>query len=134
MSGCASPAPPGYPGAQNTNVASAANTVLMPSGYHSRALQVSPPKGVCFSVMRVPAAPKVVRIFLQVLGARRYIVAAFVALTAAGVYGTLHVPNDPSIERLIVASDPVALATRDFDRIFPEGEQALVMLETPDPL
>jgi predicted RND superfamily exporter protein len=84
--------------------------------------------------MRVPAAPKVVRIFLQVLRARRYIVAAFVALTAAGVYGTLHVPNDPSIERLIVASDPVALATRDFDRIFPEGEQALVMLETPDPL
>jgi predicted RND superfamily exporter protein len=33
-----------------------------------------------------------------------------------------------------VATDPVALATREFDRIFPEGEQALIMLEAPDPL
>jgi len=57
-----------------------------------------------------------------------------VVLTAAGIYGALQVPNDPSTERLIVASDPVALATRDFDRIFPEGVQALIMLETPDPL
>jgi predicted RND superfamily exporter protein len=84
--------------------------------------------------MRVPAAPKVVQIFLRVLRARRLIVAAFLLLTAAGIYGTLQVPNDPSIERLVVASDPVALATRAFDRIFPEGEQALLMLETADPL
>ena len=84
--------------------------------------------------MRVPAAPRVVRIFLRVLRARRWIAAAFLMLTAAGAYGALHVPNDPSIERLIVASDPVAVATRAFDRIFPEGEQALVMLETADPL
>jgi predicted RND superfamily exporter protein len=84
--------------------------------------------------MRVPAAPKVVQIFLRVLRARRWIVAAFVLLTAAGIYGTLQVPSDPSIERLVVANDPVALATRAFDRIFPEGEQALLMLETADPL
>ncbi len=84
--------------------------------------------------MRVPAAPKVVQIFLRVLRARRWIVAAFVLLTAAGIYGTLQVPSDPSIERLVVASDPVALATRAFDRVFPEGEQALLMLETADPL
>src|SRR6202034_3546096 len=84
--------------------------------------------------MRVPAAPKVVQIFLRVLRARRWIVAAFLLLTAAGIYGTLQVPSDPSIERLVVANDPVALATRAFDRIFPEGEQALLMLETADPL
>ena len=84
--------------------------------------------------MRVPAAPTVVQMFLRVLRARRWIAAAFVLLTAAGIYGTLQVPNDPSIERLVVAGDPVALATRAFDRIFPEGEQALLMLETVDPL
>ena len=84
--------------------------------------------------MRVPASPTVVQMFLRVLRARRWIAAAFVLLTAAGIYGTLQVPNDPAIERLIVAGDPVARATRDFDRIFPEGEQALLMLETPDPL
>ena len=84
--------------------------------------------------MRVPAASKAVQIFLHVLRARGWIAGAFVVLAAAGIYGALQVPNDPSTERLIVASDPVALATRDFDRIFPEGVQALIMLETPDPL
>jgi predicted RND superfamily exporter protein len=84
--------------------------------------------------MRVPAAPKAVQIFLHVLRVRGWIAGAFVVLAAAGIYGALQVPNDPSTERLIVASDPVALATRDFDRIFPEGVQALIMLETPDPL
>jgi uncharacterized protein len=84
--------------------------------------------------MRVPAAPTAVQIFLHVLRARGWIAGAFVVLAAAGIYGALQVPNDPSTERLIVASDPVALATRDFDRIFPEGVQALIMLETPDPL
>jgi hypothetical protein len=46
----------------------------------------------------------------------------------------MRVPDDPAIDRLIVAGDPVARATADFDRIFPEGEQALIMLEAPDPL
>src|ERR1700730_5649872 len=87
-----------------------------------------------FLSMRVPAAPRVVHIFLHVLRARRWIAGAFVVLTAAGIYAALQVPDDPAIERLIVASDPVALETREFDRIFPEGEQALIMLEAADPL
>jgi len=84
--------------------------------------------------MRVPAAPKTVQFFLRVLRARRWIAGAAVLLTAAGIFGALQVRNDAALERLVVSSDPVALATREFDRIFPEGEQALVMLETPDPL
>jgi predicted RND superfamily exporter protein len=84
--------------------------------------------------MSVPASPKVVQLFLHVLRARAWIAGAFLLLAAAGIYGALRVPDDPAIDRLIVANDPVALATRDFDRLFPEGEQALIMLETPDPL
>jgi hypothetical protein len=84
--------------------------------------------------MSVPASPKVVHLFLRVLAARRWIAGAFLILTAAGIYGALRVPDDPAIERLIVADDPVAIATRNFDRLFPEGEQALIMLETADPL
>ena len=84
--------------------------------------------------MSVPASPNVVQLFLHVLRARVWIAGAFLLLAAAGIYGALRVPNDPAIDRLIVANDPVALATRDFDRLFPEGEQALIMLETPDPL
>jgi uncharacterized protein len=84
--------------------------------------------------MSVPASPKIVQLFLHVLRARSWIAAAFLVLTAAGIYGALRVPNDPAIDRLIVPGDPVARATADFDRLFPEGEQALLVLESPDPL
>jgi predicted RND superfamily exporter protein len=84
--------------------------------------------------MSVPASPTVVQIFLRVLQARGWIAGAFLILAAAGIYGAVRVPDDPAIERLIVPDDPVARATLDFDRLFPEGEQALIMLEAPDPL
>jgi uncharacterized protein len=84
--------------------------------------------------MSVPASPKIVQIFLRILRARSWIAGAFLILAAAGIYGALQVPSDPAIERLIVADDPVARATAAFDRLFPEGEQALIMLEAPDPL
>jgi predicted RND superfamily exporter protein len=84
--------------------------------------------------MSVPASPRLVQIFLRVLQLRGWIAGAFLVLAVAGVYGAVRVPDDPSIERLVVAGDPVARATLDFDRLFPEGEQALLMLEAPDPL
>ena len=84
--------------------------------------------------MSMPASLKVVQFFLRVLRARRWIAGAFFVLAAAGTYGALRVPDDPSIEGLIVAGDPVARATFDFERLFPEGEQALLMLESTDPL
>jgi predicted RND superfamily exporter protein len=84
--------------------------------------------------MSVPASPPVVQFFLRVLQARGWISATFLGLAALGIYGALRVPNDPAIERLIVPGDPVARATLEFDRLFPEGDQALIMLETPDPL
>jgi len=84
--------------------------------------------------MSVPASARVVDFFMQLLRLRGWIAGVFLALTAAGLYGAMQVPDDPAIERLIVAGDPVARATADFDRLFPEGEQALIMLEAPDPL
>jgi len=84
--------------------------------------------------MNVPASPKIVRIFLRVLRTRGWIAGAFLILAAAGIYGALRVPDDPAIERLVVPGDPIARATSEFDRLFPEGEQALIMLESPDPL
>ena len=84
--------------------------------------------------MSVPASPKLIEIFIRVLNARGWIAAAFLLLAAAGIYGAMRVPDDPAIERLIIADDPVARATAEFDRLFPEGEQALIMLEAADPL
>jgi uncharacterized protein len=84
--------------------------------------------------MSVPASPRLVQVFQHILRARGWIAGAFLLLAAAGIYGASKVPDDPAIERLIVPGDPVARATADFDRLFPEGEQALIMLESPDPL
>jgi hypothetical protein len=84
--------------------------------------------------MNLPASPKVLQLFLRVIRLRGWIVAAFVILTAAGIYGATRITNDPSIDRLVVSGDPIAKATEDFDRIYPEGDQAILMLEAADPL
>src|SRR5262249_36248272 len=72
--------------------------------------------------------------FTRILRLRGWIAAAFLALALAGIYGALRVPDDLAIEHLMVPGDPAARATRDFEQHFPEGEQALLVLEAPDPL
>ena len=84
--------------------------------------------------MNVPAAPALAQVFLRILSVRGWIAGAFVLLAAAGLYGTLQIPTDSAIERLIVADDPDSRAARDFERLFPEDEHALLMLEAADPL
>jgi uncharacterized protein len=84
--------------------------------------------------MSVPAAPAALRIFKRLLRLRGWIAAAFLVVSLAGVYGALHVPDDVAIEHLMVPGDPIARATRDYERVFPSGEQALLVLEAPDPL
>ena len=79
-------------------------------------------------------SPRLLRLFLWILQARPWIVGVFALLTLAGIYGALRIPTDSSINRLIVSSDPVAQATREFERVYPEGEDALIVLEAPDPL
>jgi uncharacterized protein len=84
--------------------------------------------------MNLPVSPKLPQIFLRVLQARYWIVGAFLILAGAGIYGATRIPTDSSIDNLVVAGDPVAQATLDFERVFPEGDQALILLEAPDPL
>ncbi|HWZ62745.1 MAG TPA: MMPL family transporter [Steroidobacteraceae bacterium] len=84
--------------------------------------------------MSAPASPRALQIFMRVVQLRRWIAGAFVLLTVAGVYGALRVPDDLAIEHLVVPGDPLARATRDFERVFPTGEQALLVLESADPL
>ena len=84
--------------------------------------------------MSAPASPGALRIFRRILELRGWIALAFLFLTVAGGFGALRVADDLAIEHLVVPSDPVARATRDFERLFPTGEQALLVLEAPDPL
>jgi hypothetical protein len=72
-------------------------------------------------------------ILLRVLRARGPILVIFSILLAAGIFGATRIPTDSAIDRLVVAGDPVAQATLEFERVFPEGEHALLMLEAPDP-
>ena len=84
--------------------------------------------------MNIVVSPKLLRIFLHVLRARYWVAGVYLLLAMAGIYGASRIPTDTAIERLVVAGDPVAQATLEFERVFPEGEQALIMLEAPDPL
>ncbi|HYK25742.1 MAG TPA: hypothetical protein VEV18_05745, partial [Steroidobacteraceae bacterium] len=81
--------------------------------------------------MSAPSTGAVVNFFLGVLKARLWIAVAFALATVAGVLGAMHVREDAAIDSLIVPSDPVARATREFERLFPEGEQALLLLDAP---
>jgi uncharacterized protein len=84
--------------------------------------------------MSVPASPGALRIFTRIVQLRRWIAGAFLLLTLAGAWGALRIPQDLAIEHLMVPGDPVARATRDFERLFPSGAEALLVLESPDPL
>src|SRR3984893_2414831 len=84
--------------------------------------------------MNIVVSPKLLRIFLHVLRARYWVAGVYLLLAMAGIYGVSRIPTDTAIERLVVAGDPVAQATLEFERGFPEGEQALIKAEAPDPL
>ena len=83
--------------------------------------------------MTVPAA-RAVHIFRQLLEFRRGIALLFIALGVLGAFGATRVRDDSAIDSLMVADDPDAQASRRFEQIFPEGQHALLMLETRDPL
>jgi len=84
--------------------------------------------------MSLSASPLAIRCFTRVLAARRVILLLFLVLGALGIYGATLIPDDHAIGSLSVADDPDAQATAAFQKMFPEGVQALLMLETPDPL
>jgi predicted RND superfamily exporter protein len=74
-----------------------------------------------------------VRVF-SVVVTYRWLVLTFyaVVLPIAGVLA-FKVPNDSSLERMVVPSDPDVAASRQFQEMFPERETAFVMLETTAP-
>src|SRR3984957_1325734 len=84
--------------------------------------------------MTVPASPIAGRLFSRLLAAPGVILVVFLLLGALGIYGATRIPDDNAIGSLTVAEDPDARATAAFERLFPEGVHALLMLETPDPL
>ncbi len=73
------------------------------------------------------------RIFAAVI-AHRWLVVAFYALALVpSAWLATRVGQDNSIDRLIVATDPDYIATREFEKVFGGGEFALLLAEADDP-
>src|SRR5512140_1331014 len=74
------------------------------------------------------------RIFAFIIARRWYVLACYALLLLPSVYFATKVRQDNSLDRLITASDPDYIATRDFQRVFGAVEVALLLVEADDPL
>jgi len=76
----------------------------------------------------------VLQVVFRFIVARRFWIAAFYALVVpVAILQALRVESDNSIARLIVESDPDFRNNREFQRLFPEGEQVILLVEASDP-
>jgi len=71
--------------------------------------------------------------FRLVIRARWLIIAVYALLLGPAVFLALRVPQDNSIDRLIVKDDPDYLASRDFAKVFGESEYIILLAEAADP-
>jgi len=72
--------------------------------------------------------------FALVVASRWYVVVCYALLLIPSVHFAVKVRQDNSLDRLITATDPDSVATRDFQKVFGAGEFALLLVETDQPL
>jgi uncharacterized protein len=73
------------------------------------------------------------RAFGRIVALRVPILLAYALAVPAAAYLATRVPSEAGIDRLLVSSDPDTVATRAFQRIFPERPLVLLLLEAEDP-
>ncbi|MFN7941153.1 MAG: MMPL family transporter [Thermoanaerobaculia bacterium] len=78
--------------------------------------------------------PRLEALFGRVVAARRGIVLAHALLVPVAAWLALGIRHDDAIERMVVADDPDVVATREFERVFPEKPTVLLIAESADPL
>ncbi|MBI5542631.1 MAG: MMPL family transporter [Deltaproteobacteria bacterium] len=81
----------------------------------------------------MPAPSLLERIFQLVIRQRFVIVAIYAAILPFGIWAAVQVPKDDSIDRFVVETDSDYVATRAFQRVFPEAQIAILLLESKDP-
>ena len=74
------------------------------------------------------------KFFAAILANSRLIIAIYAVLLIPSVWYAVKVGQDNSIDRLIVADDPDAIATREFQKVFGAEEYSLLLAEADDPL
>ncbi len=72
-------------------------------------------------------------VFRFIVAKRLYVVAICALLLGPSVYFAIKVPQDNSIDRLIVQSDPDYIAAHDFEKVFGSAEYVILLAEAPDP-
>ena len=78
-------------------------------------------------------SPRLTALFRGVVALRGWILVAYALLLPLGIWLAAGVGSDTSIARLVVESDADFAANQEFQRIFPEGQQAILLAEAPDP-
>lgn len=73
------------------------------------------------------------RLFRFVIHRRWWVIAFYALLLGPSIYYALKVEQDNSIDRLIVESDPEAVAARQFEKVFGTGEYVVLLAEADDP-
>lgn len=79
------------------------------------------------------SASRLERVFARILAFRIAIVVFFALLVPVGLYYGTQLRSDAAIASLVVATDPEYIATREFQKIFPEGQVVLLLLELDNP-
>jgi predicted RND superfamily exporter protein len=77
--------------------------------------------------------PLLERVFRRIVAWRIPVLAAYALLLPIAVVLALRIPSEGAIDRLIVPSDPDFVATRAFQKVFPEGQVVLLLVEADDP-
>jgi predicted RND superfamily exporter protein len=79
------------------------------------------------------ASPRLTAILRKVVSLRWWIVAFYALLIPGALMVALRIPKDNALERMVVAANPDVVATREFQRVFPEKPAVLLLIENPDP-
>lgn len=87
-----------------------------------------------FAPMHGNESPELEAFFRVVVARRRWFIALYAILFPLGIWLAARVGSDNAISRLVVATDPEYQSNETFQRIFPEGEQAILLAVADDPL
>lgn len=80
-----------------------------------------------------PQHPLLEPFFRRVVGLRWVFVVVYALLVPPALWAVLSIAQDSAIERMVVRRDPVYVATRAFQQVFPEPQRAILVLESPEP-
>jgi uncharacterized protein len=81
----------------------------------------------------VASRSRLERVFARIVALRVPILVLYAVLVPAAAFLATRIPSEGAIFGLVMRDDPDWLATRDFQKVFPEGQFVLLLLESSDP-